>query len=101
MSSKPLFIPLKTEFYEAFERGDKREEFRVHGPRWNANTCWMGRDVVLSKGYGKQNRVRGVIVGFRVDLCPLSLPGWVECYGHKHAEAACIEIHILREGPTC
>jgi len=25
---KPLFIPLKTEYYESFERGEKTEELR-------------------------------------------------------------------------
>lgn len=44
----PLFIPLKTEFYEGFLRGDKREEYRVHGPRWNEKTCRIGREAVLS-----------------------------------------------------
>lgn len=91
----PLFIPLKTEFYEGFLRGDKREEYRVHGPRWNEKTCRIGREVILSKGYGKQNRVRGVIVGFRVDTNPQALPGWAECYGDRHTEAACIEVSLL------
>jgi hypothetical protein len=31
--SKPLFIPLKAEFFEAFERGEKDTEYRVYGPR--------------------------------------------------------------------
>ena len=58
---KPLFIPLKTEYYEAFERGDKTEELRLYGHRWNFDTCYPGREVVLSKGYGKQSRMKGVI----------------------------------------
>lgn len=60
----PLFIPLKTEFYEAFERGDKRSELRLYGPRWNEKTCPPGRLVTLSKGYGKKHRLRGVITAF-------------------------------------
>lgn len=32
---KPLFIPIKREFFEAFERGDKTHEYRLYGPRWN------------------------------------------------------------------
>ena len=31
---KPLFIPLKAEFFNAFERGEKTAEYRVYGPRW-------------------------------------------------------------------
>lgn len=59
--SKPLFIPLKTEYYEAFKNGTKTEELRKLGPRWNEKTCGVGRDVILSKGYGKQNRMKGII----------------------------------------
>lgn len=61
---KPLFIPLKSEFYEAFERGDKHSELRLYGPRWNEKTCPAGRPVILSKGYGKQNRLQGVVIEF-------------------------------------
>jgi hypothetical protein len=61
---KPLFIPLKTEFYEAFERGEKRSELRLYGPRWNEKTCPPGRPVVLSKGYGKAHRMTAVIYEF-------------------------------------
>lgn len=62
---RPLFIPLKTEFYEAFERGDKTEELRLYGPRWNEGTCLPGRKVVLSKGYGKHARMTGRIHAFK------------------------------------
>lgn len=48
---KPLFVPLKTEYFRAFERGEKQEEYRVHGPRWNRTTCTPGRPAVLSHGY--------------------------------------------------
>jgi len=65
MTDKPLFIPLKTEFYELFERGEKTEEYRLYGSRWNENTCTVGRAVTLSKGYGKQNRLTGVVKGFQ------------------------------------
>jgi len=58
---KPLFIPLKTEYYEAFADGSKREELRRYGQRWNEKTCAVGREVVLSKGYGKQHRMAGRI----------------------------------------
>lgn len=61
---KPLFIPLKTEFYEAFENGTKIYELRKYGKRWNEETCEVGRPVVLSKGYGKQSRMQGIISDF-------------------------------------
>lgn len=63
-SMAPLFIPLKTEHYDAFECGAKKAELRVYGPRWNERTCVRGRLVTLSKGYGKQHRLNGVIGAF-------------------------------------
>ncbi len=64
MTDKPLFIPLKSEYYEAFASGKKRAEYRLYGPRWNENTCRIGRSVILSKGYGKQNRMNRTITEF-------------------------------------
>jgi hypothetical protein len=94
MSDKPLFIPLKSEFYNAFIHGVKTTEYRRHGPGWNAKTCPVGRRVVLSKGYGKANRVTGVIVGFTVSRAPTTTWAWQACYGLRSGEAACIEIKI-------
>ena len=62
---KALFIPLKTEFFEAFKSGEKTEELRRDGPRWNEKTCLIGREVVLSKGYGKHERLKGRIWKFK------------------------------------
>jgi len=59
---KPLFIPLKTEYFNAFKSGEKFIEYRAYGPRWNEKTCPAGRRVVLSKGYGKHERITGVIL---------------------------------------
>lgn len=61
---KPLFIPLKTEYYNQFLSGEKTYEIRKYGARWNIHTCRVGRKATLSKGYGKQNRISGVITGF-------------------------------------
>ena len=67
---KPLFIPLKTEFFEAFSRGEKHSELRLYGARWNERTCPAGRPVVLSKGYGKAHRLNAVITLFlKRDAC--------------------------------
>lgn len=62
---KPLFIPLKSEYYEAFVNGSKAAELRRYGPRWNEKTCTPGRSVVLSMGYGKQHRTHGRIWKFK------------------------------------
>ena len=58
---KPLFIPLRTEYFEAFSLGYKAYELRPYGKRWNEKTCRPGRAVTLSKGYGKHARLSGVI----------------------------------------
>jgi len=60
-----LFVPLVTRYYEAFERGEKTEELRIYGPRWNEATCRIGRAVTLSKGYGKKHRLHGNIWKFQ------------------------------------
>ena len=92
---RPLFIPLKREYFEAFENGTKQTEYRLYGPRWNEQTCAIGRPVVLSLGYGKARRLRGEIVGFVRDDNPRKLPGWKECYGLIESRpAACIGIAL-------
>ncbi len=92
---KPLFIPLKTEFFEAFENGTKDTEYRMHGPRWNERTCAVGRAVTLSHGYGKKRRLKGVIVGFHAGFDPTLTEAWKTCYGDKPRRAACIKIKLI------
>lgn len=89
-----LFIPLKAEFFEAFANGSKVYEYRQRGARWNAETCWIGRAVILSRGYGKARRLAGRITGFHYDTQPNKLPGWVKCYGRLAGDAACIRIEV-------
>lgn len=62
---KPLFIPLTTKYFEAFKGGSKTDELRLYGKRWNKKTCFVGREVVLSKGYGKHERLKGKIWKFK------------------------------------
>ncbi len=92
---KPLFIPLNAEWFDAFERGYKREEYRPSGGRWNDRTCRPGRRVTLSRGYGKQQRLHGVITGFRIDVAPCALPAWRSLYGDR-GPAAVITIELDR-----
>ena len=93
-SRRALFIPLRGVHFDQFERGEKRTEYRQRGPRWNAETCVIGRRVVLSRGYGKQKRLTGTITGFSYDTIPSKLPGWLECYGPNSGDAACITITL-------
>ena len=61
---KPLFIPLNAEFWYAFRNGEKTDEIRLYGPRWNEETCRVGLKALLSKGYGKAHRIPAVVAEF-------------------------------------
>ena len=61
LASKPLFIPLKKEFFEAFLSGEKTVEYRVYGARWNEKVCFPGREAILSCRYGKNRRIKGIV----------------------------------------
>ncbi|WP_374584429.1 hypothetical protein [Ideonella dechloratans] len=95
---KPLFIPLKTEFFTAFERGEKKTEFRPYGARWNERTCQVGRKVVLSHGYGKRRRLSGHVIRFEVSAEPTKSTAWHACYGERAGLAACIHIELESHG---
>ncbi len=93
-TEKPLFVPLKREWFQAFQSGEKSEECRPHGPRWNERTCQIGRRVTLCLGYGKKHRLSGIVVSFRVEINTEKIKGWRECYGTRPDPAACIGIKL-------
>lgn len=62
---KPLFIPLRTEWFRAFESGEKDTEYRAYGPRWNERTCVVGRPATVSHGYSGKRLLR-TVVGFAI-----------------------------------
>lgn len=97
---KPLFIPLKRQYFLEFASGAKDEEFRPLGPRWNERTCPPGRPVVLSLGYGKHQRRSGRIVEFRVSLEPTTTEAWRDCYGTRYPNGPAACIRILLDPPT-
>jgi hypothetical protein len=98
MMKKPLFIPLKSKYYEAFQNGSKTEELRRYGPRWNLDTCTIGRRVVLSKGYGKQHRMQGQIWRFKRQHGSMFGSGYkkaiLDTYGTLDIWIACISITV-------
>lgn len=92
---RPLFIPLRRKYFEAFETGGKRVEWRSYGQRWNERTCAIGRSIVLSLGYNGR-RIQGYVVWFGIvprnaaaqearDIFPLS------------ERFACIGIELLQK----
>jgi hypothetical protein len=95
---KPLFVPLKTEYYDAFASGSKREELRRYGPRWNERTCAVGREVVLSKGYGKQHRITGRVSRFKKQHGSLFGSTYkaaiLDVFGTLDIEIACVSIEL-------
>lgn len=100
MSDKPLFIPLNTEYYEAFKDGSKSVEYRLCGKRWHKGTCYTGRAVTLSKGYGKKDRLSGFITGVRIRQAhelPVDVSEAIhEIYGEGNHSMICIGIGELR-----
>jgi hypothetical protein len=95
----PLFIPLKTAYFEQFKAGTKDTEYRMYWRSWNEKNCYAGRPVTLSKGYGKYERLSGVIESVTVCKDPQSLPGWSDCYGQSNHPAICIKIRLNRPAP--
>lgn len=93
---RPLFIPLKTEYYELFESGRKKAELRKYGTRWNERTCAIGRPVILSKGYGIKHRIAGKIIDFKkksaCDIDPIHRLAIQKIYGDLDIDIAVIYI---------
>lgn len=82
---KPLFIPLRMKYFLKFWMGQKKTEYRPYGKRWNEKTCYPGRAVTLSGGYGKRHRMQGKVVKAEIvepsaDFIEIYGPG-VPCYG--------------------
>ena len=94
---KPLFIPLKTEYFNAFKSGEKSVELRnAKDKRWSANNCSVGRAVTLSRCYGKHERLSGVVAAFAVlhvdELEAPSRAAFKACYGEAANYVSCIHI---------
>lgn len=91
---RPLFLPLKAEWFDAFEKGEKGEEYRAYGTRFNEVTCTVGRSVVLSYGYGKKRRLQGKISFFRT--APMSEFPVAQSIYPDHDLVAIIGIELQR-----
>lgn len=64
---RPLFIPLRREWFNAFRDGTKRIEWRVYGGRWNVDSAFTGRAVTLSLGYSGARLLGQVVKVERVE----------------------------------
>ena len=88
---KPIFIPLKTKYFELFKSGVKVSELRPYGKRWNEKTCRVGRAVTLSKGYGKHERLTTKVTRFRrttPDQLGAYQNDWIAIYGEDSDDVA-------------
>lgn len=99
MTEKPLFIPLKSEYYEAFAAGKKTSELRRGSdPKWSSKHCRIGRPVTLSKGYGKQNRLSGKVVNYTYMpahmLPPNDYKAFIDCFGPSEEFVSVIRIEV-------
>lgn len=98
MEVKPLFFPLYTEHYERFKDGSKGSELRLYGKRYNEQTCFIGRAVILSKGYGKRNRMTGKIWQFQKchgsTFNSIDRAAIINIYGSIDVLIACIFIRL-------
>lgn len=100
----PLFVPLKTKYFNEFASGEKTEELRAYGPRWNENTCPIGRQVTLSHGYGKNQRLTGKIWRFKKQhgstFGSTYRQAIIEVFGTLDIDIACISISDIKPEAT-
>lgn len=64
--TRPLFVPLKKQWFHAFRDGSKRIEWRAYGARWNRQTAYRGRPITLSYGYSGARLAGSIIRARRV-----------------------------------
>lgn len=63
---RPLFVPLKAQWFDLFAMGTKSWEHRIARRQWNGDQVQVGRRVTLSRGYGKHARLHGVITSVKL-----------------------------------
>lgn len=97
---RPLFLPLTRPHFEAFRNGSKTTEYRPLGARWNEQTCWVGRPVLLCSGHST-HRIHGTIIGFHRSTRISTSKPWLACYGPGKCVVACIKIQISSPPATC
>ena len=99
---KPAFLPLNTEFYNAFKAGLKVDEYRLKIGRFREKNFLPGRRIILSKGYGKKDRIEGVIeTCFVINLDELpekDQKDVLACYGDKAIGHKILVIRINIDG---
>ena len=94
---KPIFIPLKSQYFEDFKNGSKRIEYRRAGVgQFTLAKCTPGREVTLSKGYGTRDRIRGTVVRSWIERHEYPTGAIAQCYGTEPIDIIAIEIAVDR-----
>ncbi|WP_131667393.1 hypothetical protein [Psychrobacter pygoscelis] len=90
---KPLFCPLKKEYFLQFKNNEKTVEYRAYGKQWNEKTCTIGRLMNLSLGYNGE-RILAVITNFTVININQAPQAAIDIYKHKTNQIACIGVSL-------
>lgn len=89
------FLPLKDEFFQLFVQRKKPFEYRP--PRlWSLEKCRIGREIIISRGYGLSHRLRGRITSYRV-MPRQSAPPAAQALYPNEERLAQIGIEVLGE----
>jgi len=94
---KPVFIPLKRQYFEAFQDGRKRIEYRKVGGQFTLRNCSPGRQVTLSLGYGTRSRLSGTVFRSWIEHHEHPTGAIADCYGTDPIDILAIEILVDRD----
>lgn len=85
--TKPLWVPLKAKYFDAFEAGSKTIEYRLYGAQWTEKHIYPGRPAVLGRGYSGR-RLRAEVIKLEVRVMS------TETYG-PNRRLALIHLRLL------
>ncbi|WP_319761898.1 hypothetical protein [Maridesulfovibrio sp.] len=86
--ARPLFIPLKKEYFEQYKNGTKKYELRKPERQFQLKYLTPGRDVTLSCGYSGDRlytKIGGAELWHSGDLGKADRKACLDCFG-QHGE---------------
>ena len=90
---KPLFCPLRKEYYLQFKSGLKTTEYRAYGRGWNEKTCAIGRLINLSLGYNGERLLAEIKNISIVDIADAPQVA-IDLYAHRASKIICIDVNL-------
>jgi len=91
---KPFFLPLLKKHYLEFSEGTKRTEYRLEKGAYNENQIFVGREIIISNGYTKLGRLKGIITKVYRSKLISKTDSFVAIYGNCK-EAFCFDIQLI------